>query len=234
MKIAILSDIHGNDYALEAVLAEAEKENTEKLLILGDIIGYYYNPDKVIDKLSRWDFEIIKGNHELILEGLINKTIDENNIKHKYGNGHFIAMEKLSKNQLSWLINLPENKYIEIDGCKLLMCHGSPWNINSYIYPNSNKTLIEMCDTKLADFVFIGHTHYPFFCKNTNSLLVNCGSVGQARNKGAQANWCLLETENGAIQMKSTNYDTDKLKSEILLNDPSNSYLIEILDRNTK
>lgn len=234
MKIAILSDIHGNDYALDAVLAEAEKEHVEKLLILGDIVGYYYNPDKVIDKLSRWDFEIIKGNHELILEELINKTIDENSIKKKYGSAHFIAIEKLSKDQLSWLVNLPENKHIEIDCCKILMCHGSPWGINSYIYPNSPKTLIEMCDTAAADIVFIGHTHYPFFCKNNNSLLVNCGSVGQARNKGAQANWCLLDTENSAIQLKSTNYDTSKLKSEILSVDPSNSYLIEILDRNTK
>jgi putative phosphoesterase len=234
MKIAILSDIHGNDYALEAVLAEAKKEHVEKLLILGDIVGYYYNVDKVIDKLSHWDFDIIKGNHELILEGLINKTIDQSSIQLKYGSGHFIAIEKPSKNQLSWLINLPENKHIEINGCKILMCHGSPWSVNSYIYPNTPKTLIEMCDSEAADIVFIGHTHYPFFLKNNNSLLINCGSVGQARNKGGQANWCLLNTENGAIQLNSTNYDTSKLKSEILNIDPSNSYLIEILDRNTK
>jgi putative phosphoesterase len=232
MKVAILSDIHGNNYALEAIIKEMEKEQVEKILILGDIVGYYYNPDIVLQQLNAWDFEIIKGNHEDILMQLVNNTIDKETLKNKYGSAHFHALEKLSEIQINWLVNLEEKKYIEIDDCKILMCHGSSWDSNYYIYPNSDKSILEKCDSDKANYVFIGHSHYPFVFKNKNSLLINCGSVGQARNQGAQSNWCLLDSKNGAIQVRSTKYNTEKLKSEILTFDPSNSYLTEILNRN--
>ena len=64
MKIAILSDIHGNHFALKSVLKEASNYDVQKFLILGDIVGYYYSPDLVLKLLSNWDCHIIKGNHE--------------------------------------------------------------------------------------------------------------------------------------------------------------------------
>ena len=70
MKIAVLSDIHGNNFALDDVLKECKLENVEKLLILGDIVGYYYHPELVLKMLSEWEYEIIKGNHEVILQEL--------------------------------------------------------------------------------------------------------------------------------------------------------------------
>ena len=71
MKVAVISDIHGNFDALVAVLEKAENENVTHLLNLGDVVGYYYYPDKIMDLLSQWSFDIIKGNHEKILEDLI-------------------------------------------------------------------------------------------------------------------------------------------------------------------
>ena len=67
MRIGVLSDIHGNNFALEQVLIEARKEGLTKLLVLGDIVGYYYSPEKALDLLYDWDFLMIKGNHEEIL-----------------------------------------------------------------------------------------------------------------------------------------------------------------------
>ena len=78
MKVAVLSDIHGNHYALKEVLNIARNEKVEKLLVLGDIVGYYYHPEKVMDMIKDWDYELIKGNHEILLEklstGKINKS----------------------------------------------------------------------------------------------------------------------------------------------------------------
>ena len=65
MKVGIISDIHGNHYALEEVLKVAIREGVEKLLVLGDIVGYYYHPEIVLEMLYKWSYEIIKGNHEL-------------------------------------------------------------------------------------------------------------------------------------------------------------------------
>ena len=60
MKIAIMSDIHGNYDALFEVLKIAKKEDVKHLLILGDLVGYYYHPDKILELLSEWNYDIIK------------------------------------------------------------------------------------------------------------------------------------------------------------------------------
>ena len=71
MKVAVLSDIHGNYDAFKEVLKKAEQEGVKHLLILGDIVGYYYSPQKILKSLSDWSFDMIKGNHEDILGSLI-------------------------------------------------------------------------------------------------------------------------------------------------------------------
>ncbi|MFO0212044.1 MAG: metallophosphoesterase family protein, partial [Pseudanabaena sp.] len=68
MKIGVLSDIHGNHLALEAVLKEARKLGVEKLLILGDLVGYYYHSVEVLRQLEEWSTEMIGGNHEEMMK----------------------------------------------------------------------------------------------------------------------------------------------------------------------
>ena len=88
MKIAILADIHGNHYALLQVLRKAKQLKVEKILILGDLIGYYYYPEKVLEMLSEWDCKFIKGNHEDLLKEILNNT--QLNIKDSMGYGRYI------------------------------------------------------------------------------------------------------------------------------------------------
>ena len=97
MKIAVISDIHGNYDALVEVLKRAKKEKVDHLLVLGDIVGYYYHPDKILKLLSEWSFDMVKGNHEVILEDLIaNRKLGES-IRLKYGSGHQEAVDKLTR-----------------------------------------------------------------------------------------------------------------------------------------
>ena len=107
MKIAVISDIHGNCDALVEVLKKAKKEKVEHLLILGDIVGYYYHPDKILELLSEWSFDMIKGNHENILEDLIANPSLSETIRLKYGSGHQEAINKLTSRQLDFLGGLP-------------------------------------------------------------------------------------------------------------------------------
>ena len=162
MKIAIISDIHGNYDALVEVLKKAKKEEVEHILVLGDIVGYYYHPDKILKLLSEWSFDVIKGNHEKILEDLIADPSLGESIRLKYGSGHHNAIDKLSSQQLDFLSGLPETKSAQFDGVSLLMCHGSPWSNDFYVYPDSENEIIEKCDSIEHDFVLIGHSHYAF------------------------------------------------------------------------
>lgn len=232
MKIGIISDIHGNHYALEQVLASAKQNKIDKLLILGDMVGYYYHPDTAMDMLKNWDYDLIRGNHERIMEQLAVGDIEISSLKEKYGTSHQIAIEKLSQPQFNELVNAPEKKVIEVDGVNILMCHGSNWDPNYYLYPDTSIKVLEKCNEPAMDFVVIGHSHYQFAYRNTKSTLINVGSVGQSRSVGGVANWAVINTLNKSFELKSTTYDTSRLLQEIKRVNPKVNYLQEILKRN--
>lgn len=231
MKIAILSDIHGNNFALKSVLKEIDKEKVDKILILGDFVGYYYNIDFVLDLLDSYDKEIIKGNHEILMEKSIKSNKKSLDIQNKYGSGIEISKKKLRRKQIDNLINLPEKKQIEIDGLKIFICHGSPWDVSEYIYPDSSEVKKRKCLENDSDFVFIGHSHYPFIYESDNKTLINVGSVGQNRKVGGIANWVYLDTKKSKYIIKETTYDTKPLIEQIKKIDPEKKYLIDVLNR---
>jgi len=67
VKLGLLGDVHGNDNSLAAVLRAASKAKVDKLLVTGDLVGYYFSPREVLNLLSGWDCYIVSGNHEVML-----------------------------------------------------------------------------------------------------------------------------------------------------------------------
>lgn len=231
MKIAILSDLHGNIYALEQVLIKAKSEHVEKLLILGDIVGYYYRPDEILKLLSEWDYVFIRGNHEDILASIISGTADELSIKAKYGSAHYKALKELTSQQIDFLINSPTQLYVPINSLNILLCHGAPWDHNFYLYPDTKSEILEKSQIDGVDFVFVGHSHYAFEYVGDKTRLVNVGSVGQSRKCGGKAQWVLFDTDSSAVDFMSTKYDVTSLIKEVEAVDPNNAYLRNILLR---
>ena len=231
MKVGILSDIHGNHFALLKVLEEATKLGVEKLLVLGDVVGYYYHPDRVLDLLNKFPFEIIKGNHEQILQDIQENRIDPEIIRKKYGRGHEFALEKLDDKTRNWLYALPYQKSIQLDEVFFQMNHGSPWNYDEYLYPDTNSEILDKCDSNIHDFVLIGHSHYSFSYACKSSILINSGSVGQSRLKGGYAEWSIINTENKEYQLIQTPYDPSELIQEVYKIDPEIEYNSKILTR---
>lgn len=231
MKVGVISDIHGNHYALDAVLKTARKEGVEKLLVLGDIVGYYYHPEIVLKMLSEWDYEIIKGNHEVLLQDLKESKIDPAVLKEKYGRGHEHALKNIDCRTQEWLFSLPQQKSIVIDTVSFQLNHGSPSRIDEYIYPDASLAQLEKCDSAEHDFVLIGHSHYSFSFRCRNSTLINCGSVGQSRQNGGLAYWAVINTANKSYEIKATPYDTLELLEEIKLYESNFGYSSKILLR---
>lgn len=231
MKVGVISDIHGNHYALEAVLETAKKEGIEKLLVLGDIVGYYYHPDIVLDMLSKWDYEIIKGNHEVLLQDLKENKIDAEALRGKYGRGHEQALKRIDDKTQQWLFSLPHQKTVVIDEVSFQMNHGSPSSIDEYVYPDATVEQLEKCNSEAHDFVLIGHSHYAFSYQCAHSILINCGSVGQSRQKGGVAYWSVINTGDKSFEIKHTPYDTSKLLEEIQLFETTTGYSAKILQR---
>lgn len=232
MKIAVLSDLHGNQYAFQKVLEDIRKAKIEKLLILGDVVGYYYRPDIILEELKQWDFSFIRGNHEDILLKLKHGQIDGEELRKKYGSGHKEALKRLSEAEIEFITQAPTKNAIQQDDCSVLMSHGAPFELDYYLYPDSPKDVLEKCADSNYSIVLTGHSHYPFVYKTVSSLLVNVGSVGQSRRRGGLAEWAIINTENQTVQLNSTPYDTEALIQEVEAIDSDIVYLKNILIRN--
>lgn len=231
MKIAVLSDIHGNIEALGEVLREAKKIKIEHIFVLGDLVGYYYHPDEVLKLLNDWPTDMIQGNHEKMLVESIENKNRETEISNKYGSGIKIAKKKLSSEIIHHLTNLPTRKRVVLDNIEFELCHGSPWDNDFYIYPDSDKEIFDRCRIKAADFVFLGHSHHPFVFNKNDCLIANVGSVGQSRQTGGVANWCIVDTSNKSLVFKNTPFETKGVVAEIERIDPDIPYLRDVLLR---
>jgi len=231
MKIAILSDIHGNSVALAAVLAEVTDAGIDQLFVLGDFVGYYYSPDKVLAQLSKFTTAMVRGNHETMMEVSQHDEEAKAKVRAKYGSGVSQALEKLSAEQVRALLALPETATVIIDGVTFLLCHGSPWDNNEYIYPDASEEVLRRCAAEKADFVLLGHTHRPFLYTHDGTVVLNPGSVGQPRDIGNLASWAVIDTANRSVVQRRTSFDTALVAEEAGRIDPGVPYLVEVLTR---
>jgi len=232
MKIGILADIHANASALRAVLHAADKENIERLYIAGDLIDYYYDVSEIFQLLSSYDVVFVRGNHEDMLKSYRNGVND--NHLNKYGSGIRLACEKLSDERLEWLENLPHPLFFKEMNKHVLLCHGSPWSINTYIYPDAAQNVKDKLFEYNKDLIITGHSHYPFVWHQGNNIVMNPGSVGQQRDGTIGACWAIWDIEEHNIELKREDYDVNNVEQQVLHFDPDKLYLKNVLTRGTR
>jgi putative phosphoesterase len=231
MKIAVLADIHGNAGALRATLVEARKSGVEHLIVLGDLIGYYYAAREVLEQLREWTFVAIRGNHERMLADALKCDKSMQTYRERYGSALDLAATTLEPQDIDWLIGLPDRASVELGGIALELCHGSPRDPDEYIYPDAKAATLEACRVAGADLVVMGHTHYPMLAAGGHPLLLNPGSVGQARDRGGFACWCRIDTDTRVVVLERTPYDTRSLIDEVRRRDRHLPYLADVLER---
>lgn len=231
MKICILGDVHGNANGLSAVLNAAKKLGAECLLITGDLVGYYFKPKEVIELIEPWRKYLVRGNHEDMLMAARNNDAVLPEIERRYGSAISVALSTLDKDHLDMLCNLPHPLELELNGMKILLCHGTPWDNNAYVYPDAEEELINKCAMQQYDVVILGHTHYPMLKQVGKTQLVNPGSVGQPRNRQPGAQWAMLDTDSKEITLHNESYDMRPLLDDIKNRHPELPYLTEVLLR---
>lgn len=231
MKLALLGDIHGNHLALHAVLTAAALSGVEKLLITGDLVGYYHSPSQVLELLRQWDRHVVRGNHEDMLATARADSAFLTRVDACYGTGLRTAIEQLDTQQLDELCGLPHPLELVIDGCRILLCHGTPWDNNLYVYPDAKQELLERCAMQEFDLVVLGHTHYPMCLQIGDTLLINPGSVGQPRNRKPGAHWAFFDTESRDVTLRCEVYDARPVIAESRRRHPDIPYLAEVLER---
>ena len=228
MRYLVLSDIHANLEALEAVLAEAA--GTDAMLVLGDLVGYGADPNAVIDRVRALPAAtVIRGNHDKVGSG----------IESVRGFNHLarLAIEwtaaVLTPDNRQWLSALPRGPVV-VDGA-VEICHGAPFDEDFYIFDELDaRRALASTSSSLCLF---GHTHVPAVFKLGTRfesigpprgasfditidmkarLLVNCGAVGQPRDGDARAAFGIFDTDAGRLTVRRVEYDVFAAQAKIL------------------
>jgi putative phosphoesterase len=231
MLLGLLGDIHGNDLALEAVLTAAGKEGVQELLITGDLVGYYFAPQRIMAMLRPWKSRIVRGNHEDMLKRVREDPSLLAPLEARYGSGLRIARDALDPTDADMLCNLPHPDEIKIDSRRILLCHGAPWDNDEYIYPDASETTLRRCCESGHDIVVLGQTHYPMVKRIGSTVIVNPGSVGQPRDRNPGAAWAILDTERLQVVLRREPYDVDAVAAEAARRNPDLPYLVSVLKR---
>ena len=222
MKIAVISDIHGNMQALDSVLKDVKSQECKKILCLGDLALAGPQPDKVIDFIKEQkDWEIIQGNTDKLIGDFNHALADELKSKFKImGNALEYDVNSLTQEQKEYLRNLPAQKTLMIEGVKILAVHGSPRRNNEDILPDRPIAEIdEIFKDVDADLIFCGHTHIPCGYQTTHKqTVVNAGSVGRPMTEDAKPCYVVAEIKNGKFSVEHRFVDYDRnLAAELLM-----------------
>lgn len=206
MKIAVISDIHSNCFALKEVLAEIDKSEIDKIFILGDIFGYYPWAVATYKLLTPYLFKsiVIKGNHDqLILDKIPPNPIPS------YWEAAKKNETELANNcidAIKWLRNLNFSDSFFLDNCNFELYHGTPDNPeNGRFYPTNLKDKNNWYPQENT-FIFLGHTHYPINSSIQKNVF-NPGSVGQPRDGIALPSWGVFDTKSWEFFVKRTPYN---------------------------
>ena len=230
MRYLILSDIHSNDEALGAVLARVRRKRYDRVVLLGDLVGYGANPNQVIDRLRglRRTTVSVRGNHDRI-------------VVHPGPPGVFNPLalkaaqwttEKLTARNRKFLAALPQGPLL-VDGT-FEICHGSPRDEDAYIFTDYD-AYINFRESQSA-VCFFGHSHIPsvftltpegiqvdvvegarvsWRLESGRRYLVNPGSIGQPRDRNPDASFAIYDAAERVVHFHRVPYDTQGARRKI-------------------
>ncbi len=222
MKFAVISDIHGNMFALNAVLNDIKNQNIDKIYCLGDLAMAGPEPNKTIAFVKNQDWTIIQGNTDNMIvnysEDLYKKVHDNAPIM---ANALKLDVEEISPENKEILKNLPAQKSIEIEGVKILLVHGSPRKNDENIFPNlSMEKIEEIVQNVEESVIFCGHTHIPCgYQTESKKTIVNVGSVGRPFTEKPDACYVIAEVANGELLVEHKMIDYDRVSASNILSE---------------
>ncbi len=229
MRYLVLSDIHANLEALEAVLEAARDIPYERLLVLGDLIGYGASPNEVVDRVRELaPHAVIRGNHDKVGAGLepsdAFNAVARTAIRWTY--------EALSDDNRDWLAELPTGPKVIDD--LLEICHGTPQDEDMYVFDDGD--VLRSMQAATRRLCLFGHTHVQVGYRLANQsltletadlrrplhipishghYLINPGSVGQPRDGDPRAAFGIYDAQAQAVEIYRTHYPIELTQARI-------------------
>jgi predicted phosphodiesterase len=223
-RVAVLSDVHGNATALEAVRKALKKEKPDAVMIAGDLVMNGPEPAATIDALRAMEADgatIVQGNTDVAVA-----DFDYSAAFPQFTDGvpdaHRAAAEwahdELGDDRLGWLRRLPSERRLMLDETMVLACHASPGSqtqgFDSQLDPS---VVLERISRTDARIICCGHTHLPDVRDLGWKLIVNDGSAGYVFDGDPTASWALVEIDgdNVTAEIRRTEFDTMTVSNAI-------------------
>jgi diadenosine tetraphosphatase ApaH/serine/threonine PP2A family protein phosphatase len=231
MRYLVLSDIHANMEAFEAVLAAAQALSYDRILVLGDLVGYGADPNAVVEKVRALrPHAVIRGNHDKVGSGLESpegfNAVARSAIRWTY--------DTLTPENRDWLAALPAGPVVVDDLIEI--CHGTPFDEDAYVFDDLDA--LRSLHAAERPVCLFGHTHVQVGYTLTGNLftlatiddarpltielpedgrhLVNPGSVGQPRDGDPRAAYAIADTDRRDVVIYRTEYDIDRARARII------------------
>lgn len=220
MKIAIISDIHANIYALQAVLEDITRQKVDQIYCTGDLVGYAPFPNEVIETIQNQQIPAVMGNYDDAVGNMrficgcdykneAAQALGEESIRWTKEHTSEINKEFLSK--------LPAKISFKNSGYNVLLVHGSPNKLNEYLYEDLPvEYLNKLMEDSKTDILVCGHTHKPFYKVINGRHLINAGSVGKPKHGSPQATYVIITLgKHINVELRRADYDFEKTAQAI-------------------
>ena len=203
MRLAFISDIHANFVALDTLTDVLE--GTDHIFCLGDVVGYYCQVNEVIDCLRQWGALCILGNHDhFLLHGC------PPHVSPAVRFGIDYADRVISDSNRQWLGTLPLTWGGMAGNRSILLVHGSPWQpLEGYLYADNPQ--LEQMDQFAFDLIAFGQTHRALQRMARKPSLLNPGSVGQSRDRLAQACAMIVDSSTLSVEVIERPFDAGRV-----------------------
>lgn len=228
MRIAILSDIHGNLEALEAVIEHLAGESVERVVCLGDLVGYGADPNPCCARVREVADGLVAGNHDYGAVGLTDVT----------------PFNPFARKAIEWtarMLDSDNRRYLELleltlvlSGERATLVHATPGRPEAWEYVFESAAASREFGAFTTQCCFVGHTHVPIcFAHDPDGrvtgvplerldlrdgfrYVINVGSVGQPRDGDPRAAYAVYDDEAGTIEMHRVDYDIEKASEKII------------------
>ena len=202
MRILLLSDIHANWSALEAV-----REPFDVCLFLGDLVDYGVEPGPCIEWVRKNATHAVRGNHD---HGAAQGVTINGAAGYRYLTGvtRPITCAKLTEPDRRYLAGLPITKYLTLDSKRYLLVHATPRDPMDEFGPPDVDFWSRRLEGINVDYVLCGHTHQPYILQVGMTTIINPGSIGLPRDGDPRASFAIID--NNAIELRRVQYPIDR------------------------
>ncbi|MBN2859399.1 MAG: metallophosphoesterase family protein [Sphaerochaetaceae bacterium] len=219
MRIALLSDIHANIYALEAVLLDAQHRSLDRYAVLGDIIYFGLYPRETLERLETLDpLVFIKGNTDANIEDLTDIVVTSTFESYLFDVATF-TYQALSEDQRQRIQRSPIALETIIEKRRMLFCHGSPYSFTDSLLPDGECAgeLAEKIARERAELILCGHTHIPGDFVVSDHRVINPGGIGYSFNGDTRAHYAILDIQEKHIEVEfhQVVWDTHRYQREL-------------------